>query len=674
MGLSYFIVRHTTYLAVEHNSIHGTRKAPRFGPRRLAGPTTFSATARRIDFGTQGRTEVMPWRDAASSPTSHLVSPAIASRTSFLDLPITVLIGSFPMFYRTQKLRASLAELEVSVARQRTLLRDLEQQQQLLQSTLDDLVFPILRLPLEITAEIFLHCVSDTAAASPDPSIAPFLFLRVCRIWRAIALSIPTLWANLYLDFDHFSRSIFTADYVDQFIESHFIRACARPLALSIRGWIVDESIFPRLDSLIRRYADRFHSLEVLVEKHDFSFYAESFPSLEKITIGFPDDGAPALSVWNRIAMFAGAPRLREARLVDGANLSVVSLPWHQLTTFTGQCFEADECLDLLRLAPSLVECTLSVAADSAPSTTSPVVHRRMQIFRLVCENDEASNNGNILAKIRLPTLHSLYLVHIAGLQQVGHQAFTTFLSHASSLRKFSFSCSEAARFPIDWFDMMRRLTDIEFINPEVRFMGKFIRRLDRCNPTAPPPFLPYLKNLTFRAYSHPIHQDLIRVLSSQLTAAHGPVRLKSVRFEWAKGNSWKLDENITAPLERHIARGIDIYMVLSYAPTAGDERDFTALIYNNIRIVFDLPLWPVRDESSITSQTLEKALLKFYHFVHWRISLQIAVAQRLGRILQGGRLDIGSPSPDLDTSCNAPRNRSGFLRVRRSSGKTKIL
>ncbi|KAJ7721897.1 hypothetical protein B0H16DRAFT_1790171 [Mycena metata] len=417
----------------------------------------------------------------------------------------------------------------------------MEQQRQLLQNTLDDLVFPILRLPLEITAEIFLHCVSDTAAASSDPSIALLLFLRVCRIWRAIALSIPALWANLYLDFDHFSRSIFTADYVDQFIESHFIRACARPLALSIRGWI---------------------SLEVSVEIHDFTFYAESFPSLEKITIGFPDDGAPALSVWNRIAMFTGAPRLREAHLVDGANLSVVSLPWHQLTTFTGQCFEADECLDLLRLAPSLVECTLSVAADSAPSTTSPVVHRRMQIFRLVCENDEASNNGNILARIRLPTLHSLYLVHIAGLQQVGHQAFTTFLSHASSsLRKISFSCSETARFPIDWFDMMRRLTDIEFINPEVRFMGKFIRRLDRCNPTAPPPFPPYLKNLTFRAYSHPIHQDLIRLLSSQLTAAHGPVRLESVRFKWAKGNSWKLDENITAPLERHIARGVDIYM-----------------------------------------------------------------------------------------------------------------
>ncbi|KAJ7167849.1 hypothetical protein C8R46DRAFT_1350772 [Mycena filopes] len=350
---------------------------------------------------------------------------------------------------------------------------------------------------------------------------APHIFLRICKSWRAIALSIAALWANLHLNLDYFPESIATPDYIHGFIEAHFRRACARPLSFSIQGWINDELTFTRLDSLVQRHVARLQSLDIFLDIHDFAFYAEPFPSLQKITIGFPDNDASELSLRNPIIMFPTAPRLREAHLAYGAILSLVSLP-----------------------------------------CASPVVHSGMQRFRLVSDTDETSPGADILAAIRFPNLHSLYLVGIGLDQGFPTFQFRNFLSYSSaSLREFSFG-NETAPTPvaaISWFSLMPKLTKLEIVDPERFFVPEFFRLLDRC--LTPPTFLPHLQHLIFRRYSLLIDGLLIRALSSQLTAAHGPVHLRSVRFEWAPGNSWKLGEDVTAPLERHIGRGIDIYM-----------------------------------------------------------------------------------------------------------------
>lgn len=65
-----------------------------------------------------------------------------------------------------------------------------------LQKSLDSIVYPILTLPFEITAEIFINCLSDTPA-SPSSTMAPMLLPRICRQWRNIACSTPRLWAAL---------------------------------------------------------------------------------------------------------------------------------------------------------------------------------------------------------------------------------------------------------------------------------------------------------------------------------------------------------------------------------------------------------------------------------------------------------------------------------------------
>ncbi|KAJ7648631.1 hypothetical protein DFH06DRAFT_948137, partial [Mycena polygramma] len=76
------------------------------------------------------------------------------------------------------------------------LKQDREQQLLKEKNTIEDslnlIIYPILTLPLELTSEIFLHCVP----MEPVPTVgdAPMLLGRICREWRQIAYGDPRLW------------------------------------------------------------------------------------------------------------------------------------------------------------------------------------------------------------------------------------------------------------------------------------------------------------------------------------------------------------------------------------------------------------------------------------------------------------------------------------------------
>ncbi|KAJ7137239.1 hypothetical protein C8R46DRAFT_1322091, partial [Mycena filopes] len=72
-------------------------------------------------------------------------------------------------------------------------LRRLTEEKTAIQKSLDSIVYPILTLPVDLTGEIFVHCLPDTPAP-PSSTIAPLLLTRICRQWRNIACSTPKLW------------------------------------------------------------------------------------------------------------------------------------------------------------------------------------------------------------------------------------------------------------------------------------------------------------------------------------------------------------------------------------------------------------------------------------------------------------------------------------------------
>ncbi|KAJ7643558.1 hypothetical protein FB45DRAFT_1113641, partial [Roridomyces roridus] len=91
------------------------------------------------------------------------------------------------------QLRAQIADICSSIARQRALLKELEKQKSEAESLLNAVVDPMGRLPLEVAAEIFKKCLPLTPKFS-NYRAALAVLTEICHAWRKLAISIPSLW------------------------------------------------------------------------------------------------------------------------------------------------------------------------------------------------------------------------------------------------------------------------------------------------------------------------------------------------------------------------------------------------------------------------------------------------------------------------------------------------
>ncbi|KAJ6453138.1 hypothetical protein C8R45DRAFT_847288, partial [Mycena sanguinolenta] len=92
-------------------------------------------------------------------------------------------------------LRARIDEISLAIKRQKQGLRDLEKSRSAARRQLNATLDPIALLPVEISSEIFVQCLSNSPR--PHTSEAPLLFLRVCHLWANIAIATPSLWTSV---------------------------------------------------------------------------------------------------------------------------------------------------------------------------------------------------------------------------------------------------------------------------------------------------------------------------------------------------------------------------------------------------------------------------------------------------------------------------------------------
>ncbi|KAJ7148053.1 hypothetical protein C8R43DRAFT_1129210 [Mycena crocata] len=72
----------------------------------------------------------------------------------------------------------------------------LEKEQRELEASLSLIVYPVLTLPIEITARIFVDCLPYHGHITPSSRTAPLLLAQICHDWRNIALSTCRLWSS----------------------------------------------------------------------------------------------------------------------------------------------------------------------------------------------------------------------------------------------------------------------------------------------------------------------------------------------------------------------------------------------------------------------------------------------------------------------------------------------
>ncbi|KAF7324183.1 NAD(P)-binding protein [Mycena kentingensis (nom. inval.)] len=171
----------------------------------------------------------------------------------------------------------------------------------------DDSIPPILRIPVEITAKIFTHCVPDPA--SVNPGAAPLLLTQICADWRAIAHSTPTLWNNLHIEVSPSP----TPRTHPAAVSAYLARSAACPLQISVDA----RGAFPSgLAAAVIAHAARWRRLRLHIRRADMAALLcvqGPFPMLTSVNIDVYERGRG--EPWTADIPLLRAPGLRFAYL-----------------------------------------------------------------------------------------------------------------------------------------------------------------------------------------------------------------------------------------------------------------------------------------------------------------------------------------------------------------------
>lgn len=102
------------------------------------------------------------------------------------------------------------------------------------------LMSPARRIPPEVLGEVFYRCLPKTPFIVPRDVESPMVLTRVCRHWRAVALSNPRLWSSVSVCLEKIVRDTSYRHGCEAWL------ARARSVSLSIRvlndiNWIAED-------------------------------------------------------------------------------------------------------------------------------------------------------------------------------------------------------------------------------------------------------------------------------------------------------------------------------------------------------------------------------------------------------------------------------------------------
>ncbi|KAJ7206524.1 hypothetical protein GGX14DRAFT_637458 [Mycena pura] len=253
-------------------------------------------------------------------------------------------------------------------------------------------------LPTEIVSEIFVHvlpaypiCPSRAGKSSPTQ------LTHVCRQWREIALSTPSLWRAIMIPFRHDMSwdlvSVPTSWDLD-FVQTWLRRSGSCPLSLHMDE-PPESAVWSatRLFETIVSHRARWENLSLYLWNwcSDWLEIAGPMPLLREMKLD------ASRGNWNDYprskplpTVFYEMPRLHSMTFVDHISLSI-GFPWSQLTSLSLVRIVVGDCTELFQQTVNLVHCK-------------------------VCPIDVSGVYGTMIEPdTRLPRLESLELVQDDG-------------------------------------------------------------------------------------------------------------------------------------------------------------------------------------------------------------------------------------------------------------------
>ncbi|KAJ3508966.1 hypothetical protein NLJ89_g5469 [Agrocybe chaxingu] len=261
----------------------------------------------------------------------------------------------------------------------------------------------IRRIPPDVLLEIFSHTIADG-----DPNDI-WAVVEVCRRWREVAFSTPTLWSTFPIHKGTSAASILSR------LSRSLRLSHSSPFKLSI-SYGVPYPICP-LQGVASPHLKRVTHLTVgnFPRPNKSTFFAPSNPrlvqwtALRSLNLQFADTESPEAS---RITVFQHAPLLQDVdldltdrwRILFG--IGNILLPWSQLRKFSASNVTLDGVFTVLRAASVLDECYLDFTETSMPSNIGSLSHQSLTTLHVTLRDKQVAYE--LFNRLTVPLLRKL--------------------------------------------------------------------------------------------------------------------------------------------------------------------------------------------------------------------------------------------------------------------------
>ena len=299
--------------------------------------------------------------------------------------------------------RAELATYAEEIERARAELRRLEEQRDQVQDVvheLEALMSPVRRMPTDIMAKIFEHCVWDQATPRVDYRAAPLLLGQVCCSWRYLLFSLPCLWTSLQLDLPSGSKD-WEALVQSKSLAMHVWLSRSRALPISLflnhpKGSLIPWHALVHLDKEILTLGCRLKHLSLHLSARSLcsllTFTRSPLPYLEHLEL-VNSNSLPTVENPPPIVLHS-APSLKSLSLSwCSLDLGHFQIPWVQLQhlnlDYDASSFWSpvhSDYLQTLTLCPNLTTLCLGIGTpiyDVDPLHMEPVTLTHVHTFKV---------------------------------------------------------------------------------------------------------------------------------------------------------------------------------------------------------------------------------------------------------------------------------------------------
>jgi len=428
------------------------------------------------------------------------------------------------------------------------------------------IIAPIRRVPPEIMAEIFLQLASIEEEEGSDswneeklfekeyivgPFLhrAPLIFGEVSRTWRAIALSMPSLWSSISLECNN-NKIAANISLCDMWLK----RSGSLPLSIhfyrdrifSSWGEVVTQKNVDHCEDLIEivlPYANRWRFLDL--ENLPVSFYdvlhdrlPHYLPMLETLSVSH-DSRAESWPT-AQSTPWAIAPMLRHLYLDDiyAGNITIgehSTFPWSQLTHIdVGDCSTYD-CLQILSHASTAIACRFVLRRWSSLQHP-PVSHSGLETLKIVADD----NVPLLWSYLTCPLLSTLRIdTENPGPSSESLPSFITRSGKTIENLRMEGSSMDDIQFMACLTDLPRlQHLHVSQHGYGTQFTNQVWESLTwRLN--SPSPLVPDLESLSLVGARDSSHEYIVRMLKSRVQTADSPADF-SPKLKFLTLSTWE--------------------------------------------------------------------------------------------------------------------------------------